>query len=390
MNARRENGELIVELSGRIDTNNAAQAEEEIFRLLETREPEETLVFDADDLTYISSAGLRVLMKVRKELGAPLEIRNTSLEVYDIFEATGFTELFSVSRGLRRLSVDGCEIVGKGAAGTVYRYDPETVVKVYHEPGPKDAIAERETARKAFVFGLPTAISYEMVRVGDRYASVFEMLDAECLIDVMRASTDKLEDHAQNFVSLMKLIHAIEVPEGTFPAFKDRMRRMVEKLSADAGKPDDLTEADAAAVKAFIETLPDSMHLIHGDFHPGNVMCMGGEQMLIDLDRLSTGDPIFELSMVYVPFCGFAEIDPKDNERFLGLPYEFCQRFFKRVLELYYDLSSEEELAAKMKTIRTIAYIEMMHKMKVTRRMRDEQTVHNYFFWLKELKELLM
>ena len=390
MTVRKTDTELIIELAGRIDATNAVVIEQEVFHALRERQPGETVVFDADDLTYISSAGLRILMKVRKRLGFAPEIRNVSLEVYDILEATGFTEMFTVTRGLRKLSVDGCEIVGKGGSGTVYRYDPETVVKVYHDPGPEKALEERETARRAFVFGLPTAISYEMVQVGDRYASVFEMLDAECLLDIIRATPEKLEEHARDIVGLLKIIHEIEVPEGIFPVFKERMLHFIENLAVDAGKPGDLTQENVEAMTAFVNSLPDSMQLMHGDFHPGNIMCRGDEKLLIDLERLSTGDPLFELGMLYIPFVGFAETDPEDNMRFLGLPYEFCQEFFRRVFTLYYSEDSEAERAEKLKTIRKIAYIEMMHKMKVTRRMKDKQTVDNYYFWMKELLELLM
>ena len=57
---------LVVYIEGRIDTNNAAEAEAEINKIINNNSGYE-LVFDAAKLEYISSAGLRVLMKVRKE-----------------------------------------------------------------------------------------------------------------------------------------------------------------------------------------------------------------------------------------------------------------------------------------------------------------------------------
>ena len=65
MEAKVIDNQLFIALDGRIDTNNAAQVEKEILGLL-AENAGKTPVFDAAGLEYISSAGLRVLMKVRK------------------------------------------------------------------------------------------------------------------------------------------------------------------------------------------------------------------------------------------------------------------------------------------------------------------------------------
>lgn len=59
-------------------------------------------MIDADKLESISSAGLRVLMKLRKKTDRALTMTNVSPEVYDIFEVTGFTELMDVKKRLGR------------------------------------------------------------------------------------------------------------------------------------------------------------------------------------------------------------------------------------------------------------------------------------------------
>ena len=67
MDTRMENGELVIELSGRIDSNNIARIEKEIMAELSGL-VDINIAFDALNLNYISSAGLRVLLKVRKKL----------------------------------------------------------------------------------------------------------------------------------------------------------------------------------------------------------------------------------------------------------------------------------------------------------------------------------
>ena len=128
---------LYISVTGRVDASNAPAVEKEIFRIKDEN-PGKHTVIDADNLEYISSAGLRVILKLRKE-EPKLAIINVSPEVYDIFDMTGFTDIVTVEKAYLRMSVDGCEFIAKGANGAVYRYDNETIVKTYYN---KDALPE--------------------------------------------------------------------------------------------------------------------------------------------------------------------------------------------------------------------------------------------------------
>ena len=147
MRTTSENGTLTIFLEGRIDTNNAAQTEADIFAA--RADKAENTIVDAAELEYISSAGLRVLMKLRKAVGRPLPVINVSSEVYEIFETTGFTELLDVQKKLREISVEGCEVVGKGGNGTVYRLDDDKIVKVYRSQSLDAVKREQAFARTA-------------------------------------------------------------------------------------------------------------------------------------------------------------------------------------------------------------------------------------------------
>ena len=173
MRSFTENGTLTLVLEGRIDTTNAPEFEKEALDALAANAGM-AVVLDADGLAYISSAGLRVLMKLRKQAGAGLTVRNVSPEVYEIFETTGFTELLEVKKRLREISVEGCELIGSGGYGKVYRIDPETIVKIY-SPGISLAFVEQEraTSQRAFLMGVPTAISYDVVKCGESYGVVY-------------------------------------------------------------------------------------------------------------------------------------------------------------------------------------------------------------------------
>ena len=157
---------LYIAIEGRIDASNSAAAEEKIFEIKNENKGKH-IVVDADKLEYISSAGLRVILRLRKE-EPKLAIINVSADVYEVFDMTGFTDMLTIEKAYRKISVEGCEFIAKGANGAVYRYDNETIVKTYFA---KDSLPEikqeRENARRAFVLGINTAIPYGIVRVDD-------------------------------------------------------------------------------------------------------------------------------------------------------------------------------------------------------------------------------
>ena len=100
-------------LEGHIDSNNAEQTEKEINDIIAQNSCQNILI-DAEGLEYISSAGLRVLLRLRKKF-PKMEVVNVRPEVYEVFDMTGFTEMITIRKGYRRVSVEGCEVIGQGA-----------------------------------------------------------------------------------------------------------------------------------------------------------------------------------------------------------------------------------------------------------------------------------
>ena len=89
------NDELTVTLKGRLDTTTAPQLDTE---LAESLDAVTLLIFDLLDLEYISSAGLRVLLRAQKimDVQGSMVIRNVSEDVMEIFDVTGFSAIFTI------------------------------------------------------------------------------------------------------------------------------------------------------------------------------------------------------------------------------------------------------------------------------------------------------
>lgn len=85
-----------VELIGQLDTGAASKLDAEIRPNLDVVHD---IVFDASELVYISSSGLRILLSAKKAMdfvGGSMKIIRTPGPVRSIFDVTGFTDILDI------------------------------------------------------------------------------------------------------------------------------------------------------------------------------------------------------------------------------------------------------------------------------------------------------
>ncbi|MBR7070890.1 MAG: STAS domain-containing protein [Clostridia bacterium] len=90
-----ENNMAKLALEGRLDTVTAPELESVIKEIL----PGLTeLIFDFENLEYISSAGLRVLLSAQKTMNGQgsMKIRNVGETIMEVFEVTGFSDILTI------------------------------------------------------------------------------------------------------------------------------------------------------------------------------------------------------------------------------------------------------------------------------------------------------
>ena len=92
---KKNGADLIVALEGRLDTTTSPQLEGALHPDIDGAE---TVIFDLEQLQYISSAGLRVLLSAQKIMNKQGEmiIRNVCPEIMDIFDVTGFVDILNI------------------------------------------------------------------------------------------------------------------------------------------------------------------------------------------------------------------------------------------------------------------------------------------------------
>ena len=270
-------------------------------------------------------------------------------------------------RKYREVSVEGCKRIGHGAKGDVYRYDDELVIKVYNRNNTySDVEQEIAMARKAFILGIPTAISFGIVSVEDKYGAMYELVDSETFSSCIVRNPGQLELYANMMAELARTIHGTAAAEDDgFPAAMDRVRGYIE---GGVGRED---EALAGKVMALLEALPDPGTLLHGDFHTNNVFLQRGEPLLIDMDRLSTGHPIVEISDLYYFYVILGEDAPSVVERFMGFSYDTARRFMRMFLKDYLGTEEESRLNEVAEKASLIGYSRLIRKIR-KQRAQDE------------------
>jgi uncharacterized protein (TIGR02172 family) len=326
-----ENGRLFVKLAGKINSANANAVEAELFEAVGGASD---VAIDASELEYISSAGLRVLLKLRKSLGG-LTVVEASPDVYEVFDVTGFSQLMDVQKRLREVSVEGCECIGRGGNGAVYRLDDETIVKVYYSSTEtlEKTQESRRSAQKLMAFGIPVAIAFDVVRVEGGHGLVYELLDCKTVGQLIHEDPSTIDGWARKAADLLRLLHTTEVPDGTFPDARESGHHWVE-VAKEA-----LDDEQRARLHRVYDNMPVKNTLVHGDFHLGNMMVQGDEIVLIDTDDVAQGDPIIDLASMELTF-EFITTD-EQSMMTMGITVDEMKSFYDKFLRYYYGTDDE-------------------------------------------------
>ncbi len=345
-----EDGLSKIAIIGSVTSANAPQMEEAF-----SKEPDGTdgIIVDAKELEFISSAGLRVILATKKRCkDKEFKIINANSEVMEVFEVTGFAQMMDISKAKRQVSIENCVKIGAGACGEVYRLDDETIIKVYFPRVKEEEILrEKDLAKKAFVMGVPTAISYDVVECDGRTGVVYEIIKSKTLAELIRENPEELEKYVQMYADVCKQIHGIVAQEGELPSFKAINKDDIPNVSY-------ITEQERDYLYKFLEMVPESMHTVHGDLNINNIMVQNGECCLIDMGEFSTGTPMFDLSRIVFSVEYAADKTQPIND-FYKLPHEIVDKMLVLLLKDYFgtdDLKEAEKVDPEVKWLYPLAW----------------------------------
>ena len=248
---------------------------------------------------------------------------------------------FSHGDNYREIDLNGCELIGVGKNASVYKMDEETILKVAdkRDTSLEGVKRELDNAHTAFVYGIPTAISYDVVKVGPYFGAVYEHLSANTVWQNIKADYSRYNEFGAKEAVLLRTLHKIVLPAGTFPYREDVIRKRVDDMKGLLGME------EVSLLHAMLDAVPKRENYIHGDFHHKNIMVHKGELLLIDMANSSQGHPIYDLMSVYLADYINSEREPGFFNR-TGLTREQVKDEWEVFKRTYLDTSDPDTLDA--------------------------------------------
>lgn len=342
------NGDATITLCGRLDTSVSTEIKSEIDKNLATAGNINSLTMDAEGLEYISSSGLRILLVLAKSY-KNFKVVNVNPDVYDVLNMTGFSKIINVERALRQLSIDGCEQIGVGGVGTVYRLDGDTIIKVFREGTTIDEVRKEITmSKEAFVMGTPTAISFDIVKVGSQYGLVYELLNAETLSSCIKRAPERIDEYARQYANLFRQLHSIEVPaDSNVPDAIEHERQQILHIRRY------FPQESIDLLLQILDTIPTGNRLLHLDLQVKNTMMQDNELMLIDMGEMGYGHPVLDLGHAYSSMVLLIG----DYDKTIGIPRELGNKVWDLAINYYFEGQPEDVIEQRKAQIDVVARI---------------------------------
>ncbi|MCR4839422.1 MAG: phosphotransferase [Eubacterium sp.] len=217
---------------------------------------------------------------------------------------------------MRELSIEGLEKISAGQNGDVYRLNDEQILKVYNpwSISIEKIRREKESAKRAFVRGIPTAISFDIVTVGDRYGLVYEMINAKTMGENVKACPGRLEEYAVRMGRLLKKLHSMKFEGGEMQDARLSLHRWADIVELSGYYPIETIDG----MRLVIDSIPPRDTFIHGDYHPGNIMLVDDEIMLIGMGDSAVGHPVIDLLATYQIMMIVSD-QPEGAEKNIGI-----------------------------------------------------------------------
>lgn len=404
---------IVLSVEGFIDSSNADAFYNDVSKFRKEHS-KGFLILNFDKVEYITSAGLRALLKLQKEDSNKIIIKNLSNEVMKIMLVSGFDKLFLIERklqnirlndsvvlerinqivldkylqedekclekienNLRTVYIDGCELLAKGTKGTVYILEDDKIIKVFsNKVQLSDIIMERNLSKKAFLLGIPTAITYDIVKVNDSYGVIFEMIDADTLSQTINKQPENYDNLIKRYEEILEKMHSTQSNDPAIPSAKKVYINCIEECSKY------YNSEELNVMKTLIDSIPDRNTLVHRDYHPNNLMVTNEGMLIIDLADLSKGHPIFDMMSLGL-IVSLSKIGPSYMEKIIGLSADKILKLWDDLLHLYFKNKNDNEIKELESQFLFLAKINIA-LLPVTRPDLDNKTIS---FLIQDSKE---
>ena len=199
---------------------------------------------------------------------------------------------------MRTLDLSSWTKVGEGGNGSTYvnSSEPDKILKVDKQSiNTLEFVShEFEVSKAVEKMGIQTPAMYEMVRVGDSYATISQLIKGKkSLSRICCDQPDRIPEMAVLFCEHGKKLFSTPCNTDFFPNRKEQLMRALKKVQF-------IGEKNRRILVSFAESLEDIKTCSHGDFNTGNLIFADSQYYWIDLDRFGYGDPMFDIGHLFL------------------------------------------------------------------------------------------
>jgi uncharacterized protein (TIGR02172 family) len=182
--------------------------------------------------------------------------------------------------------------LAEGREAEIFAWGEGEVIKLFRGRDTSRVEHEQRIGRAAYEGGVQTPRPGEIVEWNDRPGIVYERVDGENIPQVLLKNPLRLKSLPRQFAELHVSLHRIPAPQ-SLPTAHEWYVRAIRKAKS---LPDDLREGSLA----LLAELPQGDRLLHGDFHPENVIVSGERMVVIDLPNAVAGHPLADVARTCV------------------------------------------------------------------------------------------
>lgn len=180
------------------------------------------------------------------------------------------------------------EMIGKGNTAEVFEYENERVCKLFFEGYPCEYVElEFQNAKEMYKNKIRVPKPFQIVMIENRTGIVYEKIEGKTLLNVMTENVEKVDEFLGMFASLH--LHIISQHSKNVLSYKEYLAAMLKNKNLNNQMIFDK-----------INALPDGDCLLHGDFHPNNILVTpDGVPVVIDFMNVCYGPSLYDIARTY-------------------------------------------------------------------------------------------
>ena len=192
------------------------------------------------------------------------------------------------------------KLIAKGNSAEIYKQNENKICKLFYKNYPKQLVEhEFNNAKIIYQLGINTPFAYDIVFIEERYGIIYEKLNGTTLLSKINTENTNVDFWIEKFVNFHK--DFLKYQSYVLINYKDFLKLFASE-SVDLIKK--------------IDNLQDGNFVLHGDFHPENVIVDNKSNLfLIDMMNVCKGPMIYDIARTYF-LLGY---NPIFQERYLSL-----------------------------------------------------------------------